>query len=289
MKNNVHKYGSVGIFDSGVGGLTVVKQVREYFPGTGIVYFGDTLHNPYGNKSINTIRGFALTLMEFLAQTPIRAIFIGCNTSSSALLGTNLHHIQVPVFGLIVPGMMAAAKVTKTGKVGVIANPPTAKSGVHQNVLDEYGLDVECFAVPCPELVPLVEAGKYDCPEMDAVMTEYLAPIREAGCDVLIHGCTHYPLAQPSIDRLWPEALIVDPAEEMVKSAIPILRKQERFREPLEEDIYMLSKEWPTFEETAELFLGERLPEPMIINIWELPPESSSDENTAVNVDQKSK
>ncbi len=287
MKEDLCKTGSVAIFDSGVGGITVVRQVRKYLPGTGIVYFGDTFHNPYGNRSINQVRGFALAIMEFLAQTPVRAIFIGCNTSSSALLGTNLHHIQVPVFGLIVPGMMAAAKSTKTGKVGLIANPPTARSGVHQSVLDEYGQDVECIAIPCPKLVPLIESGKYDSPEMDRAMEKYLEPIRKAGCDVLIHGCTHYPLAQPSIDRLWPEAVIVDPAEEMVRSAMPVLNKQDRFREPLEEDVYMLSREWPTFSGTAELFLGERLPEPMIINIWETPCEGGNNGKVAVNAEKK--
>lgn len=275
--NQKPEHGAVGIFDSGVGGVTVVKQVRKYFPGTGIIYFGDTFHVPYGDKTISTIRGFALHIMEFLAQMPIRAIFIGCNTSSSALLGTNLHHIQVPVFELIVPGMLTAARLTNTGKVGLIANPPTALSGVHQRVLDEYGLDVECIAVPCPKLVPLIEAGKYDCPEMDGAMAEYLAPIRKAGCDILIHGCTHYPLSQPSIDRLWPEAIIIDPAEEVVRSSVAILAKQERFREPLEEDVYMLSMEWPTFGQTAELFLGEKVPEPMIANIWEPNGPNNSD------------
>lgn len=288
--NTKHKHGAVGIFDSGVGGVTVVKQVRKYFPDTGIVYFGDTLHVPYGDKSISTIRGYALHIMEFLAQIPIRAIFIGCNTSSSALLGTNLQHIQVPVFELIAPGMLTAARLTKTGKLGIIANPPTARSGAHQRVLDEYALDVECIPVPCPLLVPLIEDGKYDCPEMDEAMTEYLEPIRDAGCDVLIHGCTHYPLAQPSINRLWPECIVIDPAEEMVRNSVAILARQERFREPLEEDIYMLSKEWPTFIESAELFLGDKIPDPMIVNIWE--PNSSNNnkpknETAGINVEEQ--
>jgi glutamate racemase len=270
-RNDETKTGAVGIFDSGVGGITVVKQVRKYFPGEKIVYFGDTAHVPYGGFDLQTIRGFALTIMEFLAQIPIRAIFMGCNTSASALLDTNLQHIQVPVFGLIVPGMLAAARTTRTGKVGLIANPPTAMSGVHQRVLDEYGVEVECHPVPCPKLVPLIEGGKYDSPEMDEAMAGYLAPIRKAGCDVLIHGCTHYPLAQPSIERLWPEVKTVDPAEEMVRAAVPLLDKQHRFRDPIEEDFYILSKAWPTFGSTSELFLGEKLPEPYIINIWDSP------------------
>src|SRR4030042_6459017 len=103
MKKQEQKQGAIGLFDSGVGGVTVVRQVRKYFPGERIVYFGDTYHVPYGQYDLNTIRGFALIIMEFLAQLPIRAIFMGCNTSASALLETNLQHIQVPVFGLIVP------------------------------------------------------------------------------------------------------------------------------------------------------------------------------------------
>jgi glutamate racemase len=276
MDGTQDKHGAMGVFDSGVGGVTVVKQLHKYFPGERVVYFGDTFHVPYGQHSLETIRGFALTIMEFLAQMPIRAIFMGCNTSASALLETNLHHIQVPVFGLIVAGMLTAARLTKTGKVGLIANPPTALSGVHQKVFDEYNVEVECIPIPCPKLVPLVEAGKFDCPDMDEAMEEYLTPIRKAGCDVLIHGCTHYPLAQPSIDRIWPDAIIVDPAEEMVRAAVPLLRKQTRFRDPLEEDIYMLSKEWPTFIASAELFLGEKVPEPYIINIWD-PSEKEPD------------
>ncbi len=282
MKSNELKHGAIGLFDSGVGGITVVKQIRKYFPDEGIIYFGDTVHVPYGQHDLNTIRGYALTIMEFLAQIPIRAIFMGCNTSASALLETNLQHIQVPVFGLIVPGMLAAARQTNTGKVGLIANAPTANSGVHQKVLDEYNVEVECFPVPCPKIVPLVEAGKFDSPEMDEAMEEYLTPIRSVGCDVLIHGCTHYPLAQPSIDRIWPGVKIVDPAEEMVRAAVPLLRKQTRFREPLEEDIYFLSKEWPTFQESAELFLGEHLPEPLIINIWEALPKNNKKTTQAV-------
>ena len=262
-------HGAIGLFDSGVGGVTVVRQLRKYFPGERIVYFGDTAHVPYGQHSLTAVRGFALAIMEFLAQLPIRAIFMGCNTSASALLETNLQHIQVPVFSLIVPGMLAAARATKTGKVGLIANPPTALSGVHQKALDEYNIEVECTPIPCPKLVPLIEAGKYDSPEMDAAMLEYLPPLQNAGCDVLIHGCTHYPLAQASIMRIWPDIRTVDPAEEMVRAAVPLLRKQLRFREPLEEDIYILTKECPTFQSIAQLFLGETLPEPYIINIWE--------------------
>jgi len=269
MSSTEIKHGAIGLFDSGVGGVTVVRQVRKYFPGERVVYLGDTIHVPYGQHSLTTIRSFALAIMEFLAQMPIRAIFMGCNTSAAALLETNLQHIQVPVFSLIVPGMLAAARATKTAKVGIIANPPTALSGVHQKVLDEYNIEVECTAIPCPKLVPLIESGKYDCPEMDAAMEEYLTPLMKAGCDVLIHGCTHYPLAQASIMRIWPDVKTVDPAEEMVRASVPLLRKQARFREPLEEDIYILTKEWPTFQSIVQLFLGETLPEPYIINIWE--------------------
>ena len=181
MSSTEIKQGAIGLFDSGVGGVTVARQLRKYFPDERIIYFGDTLHVPYGQYSLATIRGFALAIMEFLAQLPIRAIFMGCNTSASALLETNLQHIQVPVFSLIVPGMLTAARATKTARVGIIANPPTALSGVHQKVLDEYNIEVECTAIPCPKLVPLVEAGKYDSPEMDAAMSEYLHPLMKAG------------------------------------------------------------------------------------------------------------
>ena len=266
--------GAFGVFDSGVGGITVVRQIREYFPESKIFYFGDSYHLPYGDHSLETIKYFAITIMEFLAQLPVRAIFIGCNTSSATLLGTNFEHIQVPVFGLIEPAMSAAARVSESKKVGLIANPPTAGSGVHQMVLDNMNSGVQCVPVPCPKLVPLIEDGKFDSPEMDEAMDEYLRPIRDAGCDVLIHGCTHYPLAQRSIDRIWPDALIIDPAEEMVLLASESLANQRRFREALEEDIYMLSKEWPTFRRTAEMFLGEPIPEPMISNIWDYPPKN---------------
>jgi glutamate racemase len=188
----------IGIFDSGVGGLTVLKALRRRLPRHDFIYFGDTARVPYGRKPKEMVRGFAHEIAWFLEQLDVSCIVIACNTASACALPELADQSPVPVWGVIDPGVEAARRATRTGKVGVIGTMATISSGVYQRKLADAGLEV--WAQACPMFVHLVEEGLAEAAEAEVLARHYMAPM--PAIDTLILGCTHYPVLAPVIQRV---------------------------------------------------------------------------------------
>jgi len=188
----------IGIFDSGIGGLTVVKELRVRLPHERFVYLGDTARLPYGTKSAETVTRYALRASRFLSGHDIKLLVIACNTASAAALPALERALPVPVIGVVGPGARAAARGTR-GRVGVIGTESTVASGAYHRALHSLRPGLEVVALPCPLFVPLAEEGWFDHPITREVARIYLAPMAAAGVDTLILGCTHYPLLRDAI------------------------------------------------------------------------------------------
>jgi len=205
----------IGVFDSGIGGLTVVKEILRATPEDSVVYFGDTARVPYGTKSPETVTRFALESMHFLLRHDVKLIVVACNSASAVALDEVVKRCPLPVLGVINPGAVAAASATRTRKVGVIGTDATVESGAYQRELKALMDDIEVKAAACPLFVPLAEEGWTDHEAAKLIAEEYLAPIREFGADVLVLGCTHYPLLRSVIQEAMGEGItLVDSARE---------------------------------------------------------------------------
>lgn len=223
-----NKQAPIGVFDSGVGGLTVVKEILKQLPAESVIYFGDTAHVPYGHRSPEELLGFADSITRFLIAKGVKMIVVACNTSSSLSLNYLQRQFSLPIVGVIEPGIITAAQQTKNKKIGVIATEATIKSGVHKRIFGQIDPEIKVFAQACPAFVPLVEAGKLDTPETRQKAAEYLAPIVLGEADTLILGCTHYPYLIPVLrDILGPDVDLIDPAEKTVKLAAKVLEEQQ--------------------------------------------------------------
>ncbi|HYX22735.1 MAG TPA: glutamate racemase [Thermoanaerobaculia bacterium] len=213
---------AIGVFDSGVGGLTVVSALRRLLPGESILYLGDTARLPYGSKSPDTVKGYTRRNIEFLTGRGVKAVVIACNTASALALPSLEMH-EVPTWGVIEPGARQAARLSR-GRVGVIATEATVRSDAYPRALRALRPDLEIVSRACPLFVPLVEEGWHDDPVTEEVARRYLAPLLEAGVDTLVLGCTHYPLLVPVLQRVaGPDVTLVDSAEavaEMVAAGL---------------------------------------------------------------------
>jgi glutamate racemase len=230
---------NIGVFDSGVGGLTVVREILEQYPGQQVTYFGDTLHVPYGSRAVDELIGFSECISNFLLNQGAQLIIVACNTSASVSMGHLRSSFSVPIVGVVHPGARTAAKLTRNKKIGVIATEGTIKSHSHAKYLQILDPEIQVFGEACPLFVPLVEAGLADSPKAKDVAATYLKPLKEQGIDTLILGCTHYPYLSSVIQEIMgPEVTLVDPARETVREAGEILR----IIPPLEEVVPALSK-----------------------------------------------
>lgn len=217
----------VGIFDSGVGGLTVTRLIFSHLPDQEIVYFGDTAHVPYGSRSPQELIRFGDQIVSFLIKFGVKVIIAACNTSSSISLPFLREKYDLPILGVVEPGVKAALKVTKNKKVGIIATEATVRSGAYPRTIKLFDAGVEVFMQACPRFVPLVEAGKVASPEAREAAVSYLEPLKRAEIDTLVLGCTHYPFLTPVIaEILGPGVKLVDPAEETVKELISLLAEE---------------------------------------------------------------
>jgi glutamate racemase len=212
----------IGIFDSGVGGLTVLQELKRKLPAVPTVYFGDTAHLPYGSKSVDELIHFADVITGFLVEQGSGVIVDACNSTSSVALDFLKKKYPLPIIGVVEPGVDAALKITRNRKVGLIATEATVKSGAHCRLIASLDPAIEVFSQACPLFVPLVEAGEIDTPAVYRAAREYLAPLQAAGVDTLILGCTHYPFLLPVIGEiLGPRVALVDPAQETVNQVKP--------------------------------------------------------------------
>ena len=197
-----HATRPIGVFDSGLGGLTVARQLRRALPHEDLVYLGDTARVPYGTKSPETVRRFACEAMQFLVAQGVKAVVVACNTATSWALPTLVKQFSVPVFGVVQPGVRTALARTRNHRIGVIATPATIRSDAYGKSLRGREAQAVVWSRACPLLVPLVEEGWQNHPVTDQVLHEYLDPLVGEGIDTLVLGCTHYPLLKAAIRRV---------------------------------------------------------------------------------------
>ena len=207
----------IGIFDSGVGGLTVARAVSAQLPRESILYIGDTARSPYGPKPIADVRRYSLEILDTLVDQGVKMLVIACNTASAAMLRDARERYDVPVVEVIGPAVRTAMSTTRNGRIGVIGTAGTIGSGAYQDML-EVNEKLTVFAQACPRFVEFVEAGVTDSPEVLAVAEQYLAPLRNAGVDTLVLGCTHYPFLEGAISYVMgPEVSLVSSDTETAK------------------------------------------------------------------------
>jgi glutamate racemase len=204
---------AIGVFDSGIGGLTVLKALIETLPGEDFIYLGDTARLPYGTKTSEVIRRYSKENTEFLLAKGIKMLVIACNTSSAVALDTIASQTIVPVIGVIEPGARAAVKASRSGKIGVIGTEATIGSGAYTRAIQELRPDAEIYTRACPLLVPLAEEGWIDNQVAELTVAYYLESLKQSGIDTLLLGCTHYPLLERMFAQvLGPRVKIVDSA-----------------------------------------------------------------------------
>lgn len=210
-----NRYAPIGVFDSGVGGLTVAREIMRQIPNEQIVYFGDTARVPYGSKSPETVTRYSRQIVRFLQAQKVKAIVVACNTASACALDTIEEEIDIPVIGVVKPGAKTAVDVTHNGKIGVIGTAATIQSGLYATYINELNEQVQVIGKACPLFVPLVEEGLLEDPVTDEIAMRYLSELIDVGIDTLILGCTHYPLIRATIGRTMGEKVtLVNPAYE---------------------------------------------------------------------------
>lgn len=216
----------IGVFDSGVGGLTVAREIMRQLPSENVVYFGDTARVPYGSKSKNNIIRFSRQIIRFLQTKNVKAIVIACNTASALALETVQQEIDIPIIGVIVPGARAAVNETRNGKIGVVGTEGTIRSETYTKVICSLRPDFSVIGKPCPLFVPLVEEGFAKHPITEQVIDYYLSEMKSTDIDTMILGCTHYPLLRSKIMTYFGDSVhIVNPAYETAIDLKEILNK----------------------------------------------------------------
>ncbi|MBQ6367245.1 MAG: glutamate racemase [Erysipelotrichaceae bacterium] len=246
----------IGVFDSGVGGLTVFKSIMESMPSENLLYFGDTAHVPYGTKSEKQIRKFVLNDVAFLHRFPLKAIVIACNTADS-VAGQLLRETypEEKIFGVIEPAAAEAVRSTVNKKIGIMATKATVASKAYDRAILAKDPTMDLISVPCPLLVPLVENGRFekDDPVVRMVLSEYLEPLIRYGVDTIVLGCTHYPLLKEAIQSLAPEIHLIsssDAAAKVLKEAFPAEEGQGIRR-------YFVSDDRQQFADNASRFIPD--------------------------------
>lgn len=217
----------IGVFDSGVGGLTVVREIMRQIPNEKIIYFGDTARVPYGSKSKDTVTRFSRQIVRFLQTHNVKTIVIACNTASAYALEDLEKEIDIPVIGVVKPGAKVASEVTRNGKIGVIATEATIGSKIYSQYITEINKDVTIFGKACPLFVPLVEEGLWQDPVTDEIARRYLAELIDIDIDTLILGCTHYPLIRSTVAKIMGEDVtLVNPAYETARELKKLLKEK---------------------------------------------------------------
>jgi glutamate racemase len=252
----------IGVFDSGVGGLTVVAQMQEILPKERIVYFGDTARVPYGTKSKETVTKFSVENVEFLMQHDVKLIVVACNTVSSLCLDFLKRCFRVPIIGVIGPGAKGAASSTRNNRIGVIGTHATMSSGAYEKAIKKINPRIASFTKSCPLFVPLVEEGWVDKDITYEVASIYLKALKKKKIDTLILGCTHYPLLKDVIGKVMGrEVLLIDSAKEVAKGAREILDANGLLNDSprLKKHKFFVSDEPGRFVNIGERFLKRKI------------------------------
>lgn len=256
---------SIGIFDSGIGGLTVLAKVKKILPHENLIYLGDTARVPYGTKSKSTIERFAMEDVDFLLQHNVKLVIAACNTVSALALPYLREHINTPILGVIEPAVQTAIQCTKNHRIGIIGTRSTVLSRAYETTFHQTAPSIEVLSVACPLLVSLIEENWLDEPETHSIVQKYLAPLREANIDTLILGCTHYPLLRPVIQKfMGPTVTLVDSAystalacAEMLVSPNGDHRLQSQAKPSHR---FFVTDEPQHFQEKGQNFLGHPIP-----------------------------
>jgi glutamate racemase len=250
---------SIGVFDSGVGGLTVTREIAKFLPYENIVYFGDTARVPYGIKSKQTIIKFSLENILFLLKQDVKIIVVACNTSSSVALPILRRHFKIPIIGVISPGIKEAIYATRNNRIGVIATKATVNSGAYERQIKRLNPKIKVFNQACPLLVPLAEEGWLNDKATLDIANHYLKPLKKANIDTLILGCTHYPLLKKVFKKILGKSVrLIDSAQQVALEAKEVLASEgmlNRKRNP--KYLFYVSDELQQFKKLAKNFLGK--------------------------------
>lgn len=222
----------IGVFDSGVGGLTVVREIMRQIPNERIVYFGDTARVPYGSKSKETVTRYSRQIIRFLKTQDVKAIVIACNTASAYALDEIEQEMDIPTIGVVKPGARVALDATRNGKIGVIGTEATINSQIYERYIKEHDTNAEVIGKACPLFVPLVEEGLLNDPVTDEIAMRYLSGLIDSGIDTLVLGCTHYPLIRETVGRVMGEGVtLVNPAYETARELRGMLEAERMLNE----------------------------------------------------------
>ena len=249
----------IGVFDSGIGGLTVVRELIKQLPNESIIYFGDTARVPYGPKSPDTVIRYSREITSFLRGEGVKAVVVACNTATAHALPALRAENELPIIGVIDPGSRAAAQATRTGKVGVIGTQGTILSRAYERAITAVAPDAEITALACPLFVPLVEEGWLDTEATRLIAKEYLDPIADAQVDTLVLGCTHYPLLKSVIGNVVGRNVrLIDSAAETAAETGAVLREH-HLSHPVTDDAryrFIASDAPEQFLRVGQRFLG---------------------------------
>ena len=262
MQNNPHSQQAIGMFDSGVGGLTVMKEVTKLLPHEKVVYFGDTARLPYGEKSCDTIIRYTIDSALFLMEQNIKMLVIACHTSSSYSIDKLRKIFNIPVLGVIEPSVKKAVSATRSQRIAVLGTKGTIRSGVYQNEIRKRLPDAFVMATACPLFVPLIEERLMSHQATKLIIEEYLTPVLEQKIDTLLLACTHYPLLRPQIEEMAGKGItIIDPAVACAEEIHSILHaKQHQLSQAFPPDHrWFVSDDPDKFRAIGSAFLGNSL------------------------------
>lgn len=276
MEENQNNMLPIGVFDSGIGGLSVLKQLVRFLPQENYIYLGDTARVPYGNKSSDIVKRYAAECTEFLVSKQVKLIIAACNTVSSVALEVVRHHAQgLPVISMIEPASSAALRETTNGRIGIIGTRATITSKAYEIEINNLSgkKNLKLFSKPCPLFVPIVEEGMMKHQSARLIAEEYLREMIEAKVDTLVLGCTHYPLLTNLFKEIMPDVTLIDSGEHASVTALRILAEARKLQEQRKEFIakpnvkFYVTDLPNNFAEQANMFLGFESDSPELIKL----------------------
>ncbi len=252
----------IGVFDSGVGGLTVVKEMMKMLPNESVTYFGDTARFPYGTKSVAQLQSFVVEIVQFLRQKRVKLVVIACNSASAAALKKAQELFSIPIIGVIEPSAQGAAEATSNRRVGVIGTKATITSRAYENAIHCFDAGIEIFPRACSSFADFVEKGEIDAPEVRETAELYLEPLISANVDTLVLGCTHYPLLTGLISEVMGDNVkLISSAVETAMETKRILNRRDRLRMETEDSRYLFisTGDGEKFLNLGSRFLGREI------------------------------
>ncbi|MCL5986620.1 MAG: glutamate racemase [Actinobacteria bacterium] len=261
---------AVGIFDSGVGGLSVLKEINKILPHEDLIYLGDVARFPYGPKSLRDVRGFVHEIVDFLYHLNVKLIVIACNTATAAGLESIKGKYDVPILGVISPGAQAACSRSRRGRIGVISTIATAQSGMYEHAIKNLNHNCRVFTQACPKLVELIEDGVLNGKVLDSQLMEYLESLIAQDIDTLILGCTHYPLIEEEIKKIINgDITVISSARETARAVKEYLISKDMLQDGiLSSNIRFLSTGgMKSFQKVGSIFLGKQITDIEIVNL----------------------